>query len=619
VLPTRTDQVLAAALGVALDDLTAPLALSRSVPHSPDLERVLVLPRRDWWHGIGGRFGDAASVRELLSEHLRLPGSTARLRLVQSAALQEAADFGGLLAPVVVGGGKTLLSLLLPQVVGAEAPMLILRSALIAKTLREREGYARDWRVPRLVVEPDVAGPGEVLVVAYESLSRESRATLLWERRPDHVVADEAHRLRNLRAGRTRRVARYVDDVRAGRVPGRTAVRFYGMTGTIAKRSMRDYAHLLDWALGPGSPLPRKRDRLEEWCAALDEGAASRVAVGALARLCSAPEEQEELRVSPLIACRRAFGRRLRQTPGVVVASSDEGVGAKLRVRALHLAPDAAQAAALRRLREDWETPGGEPFATAADLWRHGRELAQGFYYRWREPAPEDWLAARRDWCRFVREALRSRRARDGQGGRLDTELQVANACRRGDLDRSAWDAWDAVRAKFKPRTEAVWISDAALQVAARWLEAHPRGIAWVEQPESVGRRLSEITGLPCFGEGGFDAAGRYIEDAAGPIIASIGSNGEGRNLQFRWSDNLALSWPQQGQACEQLLGRTHRGGQPEGLVSAEVLLACREAYESFLASVSDAEYLGLTTAVPQKLTTADVLVRAPDPAPPGW
>jgi hypothetical protein len=613
---SATEAALASALGIDLSAVVTPGAPARSVPHSAELDRVLALPRRDWWRGLGGRFGRADEVRDLLSEYLRLPGSTATLRLVQSAGLQEAADFGGLLAPIVVGGGKTLLAFLLPVVLGAARPVLFVRAALVEKTTLEREDYARDWRVPELALDLASWSPGKMLVVTYEALSLESRATLLWDYRPDLLVPDEAHRLRNLDTGRTRRVARYIADVRAGRVEGTPRVSFCTMTGTLAKRSLRDYAHLAEWALGENTPLPRHRDRLAEWSEAIDEDAGQRVQVGALARLCQTDEEQAELGVSPLLACRRAFGRRLRQTPGVISVDDEYEIPTRLAVRALHLAPDAAQADALMRLRRDWETPGGEPFAGASDLWRHGRELAQGFYYRWAVPAPEEWLAARRDWCRFVREALRSPRARDGRGGRLDTPLQVARACARGYLDRSYYDAWTAVRGSFKPKNEAVWISDAPVVLAADWLARHDRGICWVEHRE-VGRRLSDMTGMPYYSKRGRDRAGRPVKEARGPIICSIRAIGEGHNLQW-YRHGLVMSAPPSGQEWEQMLGRLHREGQDALEVLFEVLLACREALESFLGAVSDAEYLSATTSR-QKLATADVQVAAPDPAPRGW
>jgi hypothetical protein len=362
--------------------------------------------------------------------------------------------------------------------------------------------------------------------------------------------------------------------------------------------------------------VPRVPDHLAEWCAAIDEGANERISIGALARLCG-PDEQAELLSNRVSAVRRAYGRRLVQTPGVVAVEDGYEIAAKLRVRAVHLALDEAQAEAMRRLRDEWETPAGEPFATAVDAWRHARELACGFYYRWRYPAPEPWMTARREWCRFVREVLRSRRATDGQGRHLDSELQVARACQAGRLPGEQYEAWRAVKPTFRPSHEAVWISDAPLEYAARWLAEHPLGICWVEH-RCVGSRLEEMTGVPYFSRGGLDRRGRAVEDERGPIVASVAACGEGRNLQSH-RDNLVMSLPPSGDTCEQLIGRTHRDRQEAELVEVLVRISCREDLESWTKVLADAAYLQETNRMPQKLLSADVLVGPPDEIPPGW
>jgi hypothetical protein len=222
--------------------------------------------------------------------------------------------------------------------------------------------------------------------------------------------------------------------------------------------------------------------------------------------------------------------------------------------------------------------------------------------------APPDWLAARRGWASFCRETIKhTRRA-------IDTEFQVAAACKRGELDDEAYNAWAAIRGTFKPHTVAVWIDSGMCEAAAAWLlaEGEPPGLCWVEH-RAFGTRLAELTGIPYFANEGRDARGVFIEDHEGPAILSIASNNEGRNLQYRWHRNLVTSAPPKGGVWEQLLGRTHRDGQEADEVSCAVALACSEQWAAFQQAAADARYIEDTTGQPQKLCYADVSM--PDPS----
>jgi hypothetical protein len=261
-----------------------------------------------------------------------------------------------------------------------------------------------------------------------------------------------------------------------------------------------------------------------------------------------------------------------------------------------------------RRLREEWETPNGVLLTEALEVWRVARQLACGLIYRWEPAPPEDWLLARRAWGRFVRETLKDSRT-------YDTEMQVAKACKRGELDASAYEGWAAIRKSYEYEVVPEWLDDGALNFCATWLDGNERGICWVEHTW-FGKRLSEITGLPYFGEGGKvhagPARGVGIEDARGPIIASIASNSEGRNLQA-WDRNLIISPPPTGKDWEQLLGRTHRFGQEAEEVEAEVACLCLEQWSSLQQAIADARYTEQTTGQQQKLVLADKDLPGPE------
>ena len=245
---------------------------------------------------------------------------------------------------------------------------------------------------------------------------------------------------------------------------------------------------------------------------------------------------------------------------------------------------------AFDRLENLWELPDGTPLISAVDVWRHARELALGFWYRWDPAPPPEWLDARREWAAFAREVLSRSRT-------LDSEAQV-----RAAYPAEASD-WEAVKGTFVPNTVAEWISTDVVKAAAKWAKSSG-GLVWVEH-RAVGHSLG-YWGLPYFGQMGVDATGLRIEDARGPCALSIAANSEGRNLQS-WSRNLILSPPTTGDRWEQLLGRTHREGQRADEVTAEVYLGCHQSVEGFWGAVSDAKYQKGILGSEQKLLIADI------------
>jgi hypothetical protein len=211
---------------------------------------------------------------------------------------------------------------------------------------------------------------------------------------------------------------------------------------------------------------------------------------------------------------------------------------------------------------------------------------------------PKEWLVARSAWAKFVREVISHNRTG------VDSELQVAQRYPHEDVAK----AWKAVRDTFTPNSVPVWFDDSVLQYAAKWMTDHP-GIVWVEH-RAFGHKLSEMTGAPYYSDGGCDELLRPIEEAdvTKPIIASIASNAEGRNLQG-WHENLIVSLPPTGTICEQLLGRTHRDGQTADEVTAEILVGCIESWDGLMQAKNDARYLHETLGQEQKLLHADWII----------
>lgn len=568
---------------------SASASVSFAVQVTPDLRRVVALPRRTWTEA------DAVALAEQLTPLLSTSTGTMTLRPIQAMALCEAAQGAGLLGSLYAGCGKTLLSLLAPYVLDAKRPLLLVPAKLGAKTQREQAELVKHWRIPNFI-----------RIVSYEILGRVQSAELLERYQPDLIIADECHRLKNPRAAVTRRVMRFLASA-----PARLLV----MSGTIISRSITDYAHLLRRALGPdAAPVPKSGSETDEWSDALDEkpGAETRVGTGALVFLCD-PKEAELLKTEPLAACRRAFRRRLVETRGVV-ATTESYVGCSLSIAPLVPRMSTATDEAFRTLRSQWQLPDGQPLAQGLDMVRHARELALGFFYLWDPAAPKPWMRARQRWFAACRHILGTNRRN------LDSPLEVANAVDAGLYPHAvqlssgdsvkpteALEAWRAIRESFRPNTVPVWIDQSALVACEQWAKGGP-GVIWAEHV-AFAEELSHRTGFAYHGAEGLDARGRAIESASSRevVIASVASNSEGRNLQKLWSRNLVTSPPKLGKVWEQLLARTHRDGQTADEVSFDVLMTCREHADSFEQARADARFVEDIQGQGQRLLYADV------------
>lgn len=300
---------------------------------------------------------------------------------------------------------------------------------------------------------------------------------------------------------------------------------------------------------------------------------------------------------SELSRARKAFHRRLVNTPGVVCSLLEEQVACSLYIEGHVYKVNADTEKNFVTLRDLWETPDGWALSEAVDVWRHARELALGFHYVWDPRPPDEWLMARRAWAKFVRDILAHSRT-------LDSEKQVATACEQGDEDDEAYRTWLEVKPSFTINQKAVWHDDAALDFCSAWLKRE-KGICWTDHT-FFGRELEKRSGFPFFGQNGLDKDGKSILDAKGPIIASGAANDTGKNLQA-WSTNLIASCMTGASVWEQRLGRTHRPGQDADEVTVDVLVGCIEHAEAWERAVAEAKMAYDMFGAPQKILIADV------------
>lgn len=535
------------------------------VVRSADFLRVAALPSRTTF----------TDYSEALTLHLKTPGGTQSLRPHQAWALAEAYECGGLLAPLSPGAGKTLITLLLGELLGAGRPLLLVPASLRDKTTKLDIPMLRQhWRLPE-----------RLLVKSYEEMSQVSFADFLKRTMPDLIIADECHKIGHRSAARTKRVLRFFSEY--------PNTKFAGLSGTITKRSLRDYSHLIRLALKDGSPLPHSWMELQDWADALDEGIDddNRVAPGALLDFTIGEDRVGDATA----AARRGFRRRLVTTKGVVT-TEETSLATALNIleRPAPSIPNEI-VAAFRSLRNTATLPGGEEISTALDLNRHAKELATGFYYRWIWPNGEidhEWLEARKLWRRFVRKTVQYSRG-------YDTELQVSMAVRKGDVrcPENEYQNWHAIKNRVDPQTEAVWISEYLIDDIMAWLAEGP-GIAWVEH-QAVAEKL-RARGAVVYGAGENDIV---HENGQRAVVASMAHH-IGKNLQM-FDRNLVVSPPTSGTIWEQKIARTHRPGQLSDEVNFWVYLHCRESWGSFMQAQRDSEYIYGTWGQEQRLRIA--------------
>lgn len=523
-----------------------------------------------------------------------------RLRRVQAWALYEMGLQGGVLGSITVGDGKTLLGLLSPlalKIPPKNIVVLLCPPQNVGELIDEYELAGEHFQLTSLTVHGRhrytrvVPGTPSLHVMPYSILSRPESMAWVAEVKPRAVVADEVDKLRNLQTATTARIARHMDT--------NPNTNFCGWTGSLTDKSLEDYGHLAKWALRTSSPLPLDDNVVLDWGRALNPSPYPAPG-GELLKLCSPGEE-----------LRLGYQRRLRETLGMIM-TTESSIKTPLIItekKAPPIPPIVQDA--LNNLRSHMERPDGAELVTRLEVATCAKELACGFYYRWRfprnEPKPliKQWFAARKLWSKELRDFLWSRK----EG--LDSEKLATDAAKRywGDLQNEGhkwkaehWPAWRDLDPQVVPKKGDAKRLDPYLANDAGIWGLQNTGIIWYGHKE-LGKWIAELSGLPLH-EGGPKARERILaEDGTRSIIASIDSHGRGRNgLQFSFADQLVTSLPSSGSRNEQLFGRLHRPGQDAPQIRAKYYAHTLELQAAFEQALARAEYVEKTMGQKQKL-----------------
>lgn len=590
--------------------------------YSSEAHRIIDIPMRVPTEGLD------------LTEDLKTSNGTMSLRSVQSQALEAVREMQGGFFPIGVGHGKSLIALLSGTVLNARCVIVFVPASTVSTMVKTYQDFSYHFRMPE-----------NIHILSYAKLSRPEGTALLDKLRGDIpardvlIVCDEVHRLKRLEASRTKRVIRWFKE--------NEDAKFVGLSGTITSKSLRDFSHLIALALRQGSPLPLKKDELDLWAITLDvpnwttdskkrkiqrQGFNyNRKSIEALAPLekwavthgvkrpdpVSEPSSHanalvrafqrvsvDDTRKKKVEFMRKAFGLRLRTTPGVI-ATKETSVPISLYIRKKSPdIPDDIRESLLEAADSD-QTPSEEVFDSEISKWRCLRQLSWGYYLEWDwgdEGPDNDWLIARAGWRRSLYQELMYRSDQGYDSPLLVTrkiQRDVENGVGSRDIHYN-WRLWDTQRHKPVPPTVAHWInkslfSDTLAAISGR---AKPTAI-WCDSSEMQDEARRQ--GYAVYG------AGQEIPDHPHTAVLSISAHGIGKNL-VQWSQASVLTWQSDGQMTEQLLGRHHRPGQSADEVWVDVYAHTPVFDKAFVDSKIKANYIETLTGNKQKILLATTL-----------
>ena len=637
-------------------------AVRKAPGRSPDgveFDRIFALPIRD---GIDAEDLEIESFYRLNAEAF---ANGDRLLKAQAMAVREYERLRGCLMPVPAGAGKTGIFLMIAQIAFAKGwakKALLLVPVHLMNGLHKR--HIPEWRRrtnlsltfhyvggKSAAVRQRICASGApgVYVYPYSLMSRDDTVENLLAIDPDLVLADECHRLKNFGSALTKKWW-HVMQTRQPKPD------FVGGSGTLTKKHLMDYHHLVWAALGDKAPMPESRGMAYRWGLALDADASptpailASVAAPFVSWACkNFPDQRDQFTTGMAMdRARKAYRQRFNTTPGIVF-TPDDRPDASLVISNLDVPePSPALVEYARRVKEQFITPNGEELDHAIHAYKWSRELSSGFYNSlvWpevgahaknRRISEQDAAAALAGAKEHLR-ALQQYRSllreffKDSPIG-LDTPTEVAMEISRNGaarVDREIVDAWRHVHdLDFPGRPDRleipVRVDDFKIRRALQWAQEYKTGIVWVFH-EEVGIWLMEVleqAGLdPVYCPSGAD---ELIESIGDPlrsgkgdrlVVASVAAHGVGRNLQA-FKNQLVVEWPRDETLAEQFLARVHRTGQEMDEVVVHTMISTEWDHVNRAATISDAIYVDLTTGAPRRVLYCDY-TEIPAVFPPG-
>lgn len=570
-----------------------------------------------------------------------------RLQRVQAEAIFTYQRTGSLFAPVEVGGGKTLIALRCVGIAfenGLQRVMLCVPPQVLSQLVDHDIAWARQ-RTPLGCTFFNMGGRGPAKrrslaggrrgcwIMPYSCLSTKDTSELLELIKPQLIVLDEAHNLKNRHAARTRRLLSYCDKYNPQVV---------ALSGTMTARSIKDYAHLLMISLKELAPVPFDAQVVSDWAATIDSERGteafhdSRTTSGPLRPLINWANQNFPGVKRPynVQGFRWAFRDRLLTSPGVISSPADAlGTGLIIENRrcdAMKFEGGARLKELFDQLENEWLSPGGDEIDSAMMKYKWATELSAGIYNDlvWPEETPEnaetlklskDHHLLQQHYHKTLRHWFNSRSHKPG----LDTPMLVGSDMKRNGpthVGGELYAAWaDMKNAEFDDMLSRlsvpVRVCDYKLQAAVQWMKKHPlgEGIVWYYH-HTCGDwlvELAEAAGLSVIHCPAGAAVNKFLtspdiaEQCKGKfLICSIKAHGTGKNLQFL-TDQLYVQFPFNESAAQQAIGRTHRKGQEEDTVTVTTLISNDTDELALSACLNDAVYVYETLQSSRKVLVA--------------
>lgn len=609
---------------------------------------------------------DAVSDEVVLAGAVNPDGTPFRLFPPQAAGFLAYRLAGGAFCPIGVGWGKTLLCLLIAHyahtvekierivyfVPKAAYTQLVDTDIALNRTRVRLDGLpfhflGNKTAGERLAIAK--SGKRGCYVMPYSLISTKTGRELLDAIAPGLMICDEGHRLKNKKKGaRTRRWLDYLKE--------HPTVKVVVLSGTITKKSVKDYAHLLKGCLKNRTPLPVAEQMLVDWSVSIDTGAdPSRAQSAPIRPVVKWARDYfpEQTFTEDVAGFRKAYRLRLTTAPGVV-ASADARIGVELVIRNTPVAETDSRPGWARcqelydRVNLGWETPNGDAIAHAIHKFKWLVELSAGFYNELFWPTPQvlaerkkisvsdaaamlvrarDHLSAEQEYQVLLREWLeRHPRPHLDTPMLVGSNLKAHGAEQVSRIDRALgpalYEAWALVRRiDFPGRPDrdkrAVPVCDFKVAHAVAWArEVHAQkqgGIVFYYHQE-VGTWIAEelqkagLNPLHCPAGPKFDGIVADPKHKDRILVASISAHGEAKNLQH-FSRMLVVQWPRDAGAAEQLIGRLHRNGQEAKQLVVDTCNTTTFDDLIFGACINDALYIHQTSTA-QKMIYAEYVPR---------
>ncbi len=610
---------------------------------SQQMDRILALPIvRPVSDRIHKKFSDATLLKTASFDELLDTQSNSIIAYMLA---------GGLFGYIGVGFGKTLISIACANAAYRKGhrKILILVPPSVSRQLIKSD-------LPRLRKEIGIDMPVNIIssatqpkrlieskkrsgcyIMSYSQLRGVDTDILLENIQPSVIIADEAHTLCNIGSAQSLRVKRHMDAF--------PETEFVALSGTMAKKTLTDYYHIIKWCLKERTPCPLVVAELDQWNEILDATFSEYTASDILDPLLQWAKRnfpEEKWRTNEIASYRRAYRYRVETATGVVFSSEAE-IGTSI---IMHNEP-----AKETETVEGWETlmefvdqvdnldmsPSGDQIDYPMHKFRYKFELSGGFYNKlvWPDKEEvqeyrklsdkdtEDLFARSKEHHQFLQDYHKELRhwIKDHSCRGFDTPMQIGqNMFNHGaeNVGQSLYDSWCIPRKlKFDGMLERdslpIRVCPYKVNHAVQWVKNLKRkkgeGVLIWFYNKCMGEWLYEafkLAGIDCvYCPSGPAGINRITEDEnkSKILIASSGAYYQGFNMQ-PVKHVLLTQFRREAHIMEQLLGRNHRTGSPYDELTFTFCNTMDFDHEMFSAVLADSLFQH-QTGVRQKLIYA--------------